>query len=149
MRLGVGAALVEHLLPGDVEVQAGVVTAVGVGAPGGDLVAAPGLVDLQVNGFAGVDLMTPTPTGTRGAGAALLATGVTAFQPTFVTAPEDVLVAALRAMPVAAGAPRVIGAHLEGPFLSPGASAPTTPQARREPDLGLLRRLLDARAVSQ
>jgi N-acetylglucosamine-6-phosphate deacetylase len=58
MRLGVSAALVDGVLvSGDVAVADGVIEAVGLpGASGGDI-AAPGFVDLQVNGFAGVDLM--------------------------------------------------------------------------------------------
>ena len=52
-------------------------------------------------------------------GEALLETGTTAFQPTFVTAPEDALLDALRAMPLDGIGPRVLGAHVEGPFLSP------------------------------
>ena len=65
MRLGVEAALVDgQLLPGDVEVDGGVVRAVGLGGAGRGI-AAPGFIDLQVNGFAGVDLMAPTATATR------------------------------------------------------------------------------------
>ena len=66
MRLGVSAALVDgRLLPGDVEVADGVVAGVGLPANGGSArgIAAPGFVDLQVNGFAGVDLMTARTTG--------------------------------------------------------------------------------------
>ena len=56
MRVGVGAALVGgRLLPGDVGIEDGVITAVGVGTGIGELIAVPGFVDLQVNGFAGVD----------------------------------------------------------------------------------------------
>ena len=72
----------------------------------------------------------------------MLATGTTAFQPTFITAPEPEILAALRAMPADGVGPRVLGAHLEGPFLSPSGSASTTPDSRRDPDLALLRRLL-------
>ena len=78
------------------------------------------------------------------AGEAMLATGVTAFQPTFITAPEDDLVAALRAMPTEGIGPRVLGAHLEGPFLSPQRLGVHDAEGCREPDLALLRRLLDA-----
>ena len=53
MRLGVEAALVEgRLVPGDVSVDDGLVTAVGLDGPGCGI-AAPGFVDLQVNGFGG------------------------------------------------------------------------------------------------
>jgi N-acetylglucosamine-6-phosphate deacetylase len=46
MRLGVSAALVDgKLLPGDLEVADGLVTAVGVGEPSGEKIAAPGFVD--------------------------------------------------------------------------------------------------------
>ena len=62
--------------------------------------AAPGFVDLQVNGFAGVDFMHTDRDGYARAGEAMLATGTTAYQPTFITAPEADLVAALREMPL-------------------------------------------------
>jgi N-acetylglucosamine-6-phosphate deacetylase len=148
VRLGVGAAVVDGtLVPGDVAVDDGVVIGIGVGTGGGQAIAAPGLVDLQVNGCAGVDLMTADPAGYARAGEALLAGGVTAFQPTFVTAPEADLVAALRAMPATAGPVRIMGAHLEGPFLSAARLGAHDPAGRRDPDLALARRLLDAGAV--
>ena len=82
-------------------------------------------------------------------GEALLATGTTAFQPTFVTAPEAALLDALRAMPVEGIGARVLGAHLEGPFLSPRRAGVHDPRHLSAPDLALLRRLLDAAPVSQ
>src|SRR5829696_8552586 len=122
MRLGVAAALVGgSLVPGDVDVAGGEIAAVGVRAGTGTAVAAPGFVDLQVNGFAGVDLMRADAGGYAAAGAAMAATGVTAYRPTLITAAEAELVAALRAVPAGTpGGPRVLGAHLEGPFLHPG-----------------------------
>ncbi|MCW3048454.1 MAG: nagA, partial [Solirubrobacterales bacterium] len=112
MRLGVAAALVDgRLVPGDVEIAAGIVTGVGLSPPaarGG--IAAPGFVDLQVNGFAGVDLMHADRAGYARAGEAMLETGTTAYQPTFITAPEDDLVAALREMPRGDSHPSIIGA---------------------------------------
>jgi N-acetylglucosamine-6-phosphate deacetylase len=152
MRLGVEAALVDgRLLAGDVEVADGVVTAVGLTAGGGrGRVAVPGFVDLQVNGFAGVDLMRADRDGYARAGEALLETGTTAYQPTFVTAPEEELVEALRGLPSGQDGPRVIGAHLEGPFLSPQRLGVHAAAWRRDPDRGLLLRLLDVtEAVSQ
>jgi N-acetylglucosamine-6-phosphate deacetylase len=149
MRLGVAAALVDgKLLPGDVAVDDGAVTAVGLGG-GGRGIAAPGFVDLQVNGFAGVDLQTADSEAYSRAGEALLGTGVTAFQPTFITATEAELAGALGAMPVEGCGPRVIGAHLEGPFLSPQRLGAHDAEGASAPDLALLRRLLDAGPVSE
>ncbi|HET6551010.1 MAG TPA: N-acetylglucosamine-6-phosphate deacetylase [Solirubrobacter sp.] len=149
MRLGVEAALVGgRLMPGDVSVADGRVEAVGLGS-GGSGIAAPGFVDLQVNGFAGVDLMATDREGYAHVGEALLATGTTAFQPTFVTAPEAALLDALRAMPAGGIGPRVLGAHVEGPFLSPRRAGVHDARYLSAPDLALLRRLLDAAPVSQ
>jgi N-acetylglucosamine-6-phosphate deacetylase len=91
------------------------------GSLGGVLV--PGLVDLQVNGYYGVDLGDCDPVGWARVVRQLPETGTTAFLPTFITAPVAELAGSLRsAQKVVAGAPagaRILGVHLEGPFLSP------------------------------
>jgi len=78
---------------------------------------------------------------------ALLETGVTAYLPTFVTAPEEQVLAALREVPVTSDGPRVLGAHLEGPFLSELRLGIHRAGDRRDPDVELLERLLDAGPV--
>ena len=149
MRLGVGAALVDGtLVSGDVEIADGRIAAVGLNSANGKGVASPGFVDLQVNGFAGVDFFSADTAGYRRAGEALLACGVTAYQPTFITSPEEELTAALREVPPNGGAPRILGAHLEGPFIAPERLGTHPAEARRDPDPDLLRRLLDAGPVS-
>jgi N-acetylglucosamine-6-phosphate deacetylase len=149
MRLGVQAALVDgQMRSGDVSVVDGVVEAVGLSG-GGSGIAVPGFIDLQVNGFAGVDLMATDHEGYAHVGEALLATGTTAFLPTFVTAPEEALLDALRSMPAGGIGARVLGAHVEGPFLSPRRAGVHDPRHLSPPDLGLLRRLLDAAPVRQ
>ena len=116
MRLGVEAAVVEGaLVPGDVAISNGTIADVALGKRSGRGIAVPGFVDLQVNGFGGVDFATADADGYRRAGEALLETGVTTFQPTFITAPEADLIAALNAVPSAPAGPRILGAHLEGP----------------------------------
>jgi len=150
MRLGVESALVRgELVPGDVEVEEGVV--VGIGLAGGTRgrVAVPGFVDLQVNGFGGVDFLSASTADYIVAGEALLETGVTAFQPTFITAAESTIVDALRALPPDGARPRVVGAHLEGPFLSAHRLGVHPRPHRRDPDLQLLERLLDAGRVTE
>ena len=147
MKLGVEAALVRgELVPGDVDVENGVVTAVGRSNGARGSIAVPGFVDLQVNGYAGVDFLAASRADYERAGEALLESGVTAYQPTFITAPEETLVAALRELPET---PQVIGAHVEGPFLSPDRLGTHPATYRRDPDRELLERLLDAGRVTQ
>jgi N-acetylglucosamine-6-phosphate deacetylase len=149
VRLGVGAALVAgKLVPGDVEIAGGQVGGVGLSSVNGNGIAAPGFVDLQVNGFAGVDFFSADADGYRRAGDALLECGVTAYQPTFITSPEDELTEALREVPRNGSAPYIIGAHLEGPFIAPERLGTHPAESRRDPDCGLLERLLAAGPVS-
>lgn len=109
---------------------------------GADLpVVAPGLVDLHVHGFGGSDPVTDLP----GMARTLARGGTTAFQPTlFPAAPEPLgalcesLSARAAALPAATGA-RVVGFHLEGPFVNPQSAgalpvtdlAPPTPAGLR------------------
>jgi N-acetylglucosamine-6-phosphate deacetylase len=150
MRLGVSAALVRGaLVPGDVEIEAGSVLAVGRLPAGSAGIAVPGFVDLQVNGYGGVDFLSAEADGYRRAGEALLLAGVTAYQPTFITSSEAALADALRRLPLDGPGPRVLGAHLEGPFLSPERPGTHPLEHLRTPDLALLDRLLEAGRVTQ
>ncbi|HEX6350915.1 MAG TPA: N-acetylglucosamine-6-phosphate deacetylase [Candidatus Dormibacteraeota bacterium] len=98
----------------------------------GDVVA-PGFVDLQVNGFAGYDA-TEGRAAIERISAALTTTGVTAFMPTLISRP----LAEGRAFVEAAAHARapgahVLGAHLEGPFLSPRHAGAHDPAEMLEP----------------
>ncbi len=120
------------LTPGYVAIADGVITDVGAGPPprAADLELStgallPGLVDLQVNGYFGVDLQAAGADGWAQVVTRLPETGTTAFLPTFITAPIDELTAALRgavglapALALTRGA-RVLGVHVEGPFIAP------------------------------
>ena len=143
MRLGVKYALVDgDLVQGDVEVVDGRVAGIGLNGRPGRGIAAPGFVDLQVNGFGGVDFFSADAGAYARAGEALLRTGVTAFQPTLITATEEELVAALGEVPAGGAAPHVLGAHLEGPFLAPERLGAHPAGSRRDPDVALLEGLL-------
>ena len=118
------------LTPGYVAIADGVITDVGAGPPprAADLelstgAVLPGLVDLQVNGYFGVDLQAAGADGWAQVVTRLPETGTTAFLPTFVTAPIDELSAALRGAvrlaPALTGGARVLGVHVEGPFIAP------------------------------
>ena len=148
MRLGVEAAVVEgQLVPGDVEIVEDTIADLGLPSANGRGIAAPGFIDLQVNGFGGIDFLEADAAGYRRAGEALLETGVTAYLPTLITAPEEQVSAALGEVPKAADGPRIFGAHLEGPFLASTRLGTHRASARRDPDLGLLERLLAAGPV--
>jgi N-acetylglucosamine-6-phosphate deacetylase len=90
-----------------------------------ELWLAPGLVDLQVNGFAGHDVNAPDVDHSAVADLvrSVHRVGVTTVVPTIVTAPEERILAALSAIAQARAAdPAVAHAipyvHVEGPFLS-------------------------------
>lgn len=151
MRIEAAAALVNgHFVPGCVDVEDGLVRAVGMAEPVGSDLIVPGFVDLQVNGFAGVDFSSTDGDGYKHAEEAMLATGVTAYQPTLITAPPEELLASLDEVPNSdPRRPRIIGVHLEGPFLSPKRVGAHSPDAIREPDLELLGKLLAGGRVTQ
>jgi N-acetylglucosamine-6-phosphate deacetylase len=104
-----------------VVVEAGLIAAVELGAGAGDggTLIVPGFVDLQVNGFGGYDA-GDGPDAIRAISELLPRTGVTGFLPTLISSPlaEGRRFVEAAAEAQAPGA-RVLGAHLEGPFLNP------------------------------
>jgi N-acetylglucosamine-6-phosphate deacetylase len=80
----------------------------------------PGLVDLQVNGFAGVDFGDPalTPERVLEAVAAIEKTGVTRFLPTLITSSLETFSACARTL-ARTTHPAIAGIHMEGPYISP------------------------------
>jgi N-acetylglucosamine-6-phosphate deacetylase len=146
-RLGVCAALVDGMLvPGDVAIAGDVVEAIGLPPAPGGRIAAPGLVDIQVNGFAGVDLMAAEVDDLHALARALPRHGVTAWLPTLITAAVTDTDRALdrlgEAFPPGVdagdGEARSLGIHLEGPYLSPRRLGTHPLQHRRDPDLAEL-----------
>jgi len=91
---------------------------------------APGLIDLQVNGFAGVDYNDPaTPSDAIARSIQkMFTTGVTRFLATIITGSEERMLGAIKNMVASkqafaeAGKPEgeaLAGLHIEGPHLSP------------------------------
>lgn len=110
----------------------------------------PGLIDLQVNGFAGIDFNSGsvTPAEIDHALEAMLATGVTICLPTIITAHQAELDQRFRALDAAISASRLgplmcPGYHLEGPFLNPssGYAGCHPPEAMTPADPDLVERL--------
>lgn len=139
------------LSPGYVLIEDGRITAVGEGEPPRtpdeylpDGVLVPGFVDLQVNGYYGVELDAVDEAEWRMVAERLPETGTTTFVPTFITAPVPQLIETLTAAahlvavlsgdgphdphdphnpqgPQATPAThaRIPGIHVEGPFINP------------------------------
>lgn len=110
----------------------------------------PGFVDLQVNGFLGVDFSSPDLTAESFALACreLLKRGTAAFLPTLITCPIS---GYRRNLPILAEVMqreefrgRLLGLHLEGPFISrhAGAVGAHDPRYVIPPDLKLLQDLI-------
>ncbi|MBL8599874.1 MAG: amidohydrolase family protein [Devosia sp.] len=92
----------------------------------GDLWLSPGLVDLQVNGYAGLDLNAEglDPVTVVALGERLARAGITTFAPTLITASEAAMIAALRAIAAARRQSPLLREmvpfiHVEGPSISP------------------------------
>ena len=169
---------------GWVAVAAGRVAKVGVGTPPtaptrhlDEGVLAPGLVDAQINGAFGTDLVDADDAAWDRIRAELPRTGVTAFVPTFITAPLPVLTAALHRARGRAGVPdrgaavggaarasgrvpgqarsgrgpgvappgaRVVGIHIEGPFIAAGRRGAHNPVHLTDPSPDAVGAILDA-----
>jgi N-acetylglucosamine-6-phosphate deacetylase len=113
---------------------------------------APGWIDLQVNGFAGVDYNSPSSTHEEIADSirAMFACGVTRFFPTVITGSPENMSAALRNLASAKESVPHGGAmeafHVEGPYISPEEGPRGAHPARwvRPPDFEEFRRLQEA-----
>ena len=142
--------------PACVAVSDGVILGVAAGETYGDVppdvvlpsgVLVPGLVDMQINGCFGVDFVAADPAGWAEVSARLPETGVTSFVPTFITAPVPDLVAGLRrtaALPADLGGARVLGVHVEGPFLSAARHGAHDPALLRDPTPEAVDALIEA-----
>jgi N-acetylglucosamine-6-phosphate deacetylase len=143
------------LTPGYVIVTGGRVTAAAQGRPprAPDIalptgMLLPGLVDLQVNGYFGEEFLTAGADGWARVTTGLPQTGTTALLPTLVTAPPGVLAAALRTasalIPARPAGARVLGVHVEGPFISAARKGAHNAAWIAEPTPAAVAELLEA-----
>ncbi len=144
----------------DIRLQNGIISETGRGItrePGentidleGDYLL-PGFVDVHIHAFRGFDTMRGEA-DIRNMSRELAKTGTGAFCPTTMSAPENETAGVLAAVrnvidrPEGKGA-RVLGAHMEAPFLSPGKAGAQMKQYFRDPDWDALVRMTGDPAV--
>ncbi len=131
-----------------IEVKDGVISEIHLGAEkptyrsfidASDKMVAPGFIDIHVHGGAGYDVADGTYDAISTISAHLARHGVTSFLPTIVTSPWQIIVRAMSAIKEAMdrGVPgaRVLGAHVEGPFLNLEYKGAQPPENIRPPSV--------------
>jgi N-acetylglucosamine-6-phosphate deacetylase len=111
--------------PIEVTVSDGIIHSIQSGGRDEDIWLSSGFVDLQVNGYLGYDLNLnePDPEVVTSLTKKMIASGVTTYLPTIITASESKIVAALRAITTARRHSEILAGcipfmHIEGPNIS-------------------------------
>lgn len=137
---------------GEVLVSGGSIAEVGasVNSAGAEVIDAggrylsPGFIDIHVHGGGGFSAMSDLPEDIVGMCDAHAEYGTTSILPTTMSAPLDMIRAAVRAIKAASALPsksNILGVHLEGPCLSQAQSGAQSPDDLLDPskaDLGPL-----------
>jgi N-acetylglucosamine-6-phosphate deacetylase len=102
----------------------------------------PGFIDIHFHGCLGADFCDATDEAFQTIGCGKIAEGVTSMLATTLTVGEENIFAALRAAARYASHPgdgsRLLGAHLEGPFINPEGAGAQNPAHLRCPDIALV-----------
>ncbi len=106
------------------------------------LTLVPGFIEPHIHGCGGFDVMDATPESLQAISRMLVRYGTTAFLPTTVSAPVDVLTTAVEKlsslMGTALGGAQPLGLHLEGPFISVKKRGTHQLENIKNPDAALL-----------
>ena len=108
---------------------------------------APGLIDSHIHGFSGFGTEDLSADAIAAMSERLGLYGVTAFCPTIYPMDEGDMLAAIAACVSAMGrepGARIMGVHLEGPFISPARLGVQRPEFVRPVDIDLMERLYAA-----
>jgi len=143
--------------PGDILVEDGVITRVGpdVPHPAGlpvidmsGLRAVPGFIDAHTHGAVGVDVNAADEAGLKKIAAFFASQGVTAFNASVLTDTEEQTMRSIDTVKRVAAqrgyGAQLLGAHLEGPFLSPAFKGAMPEWLLKSGDTALLKRYIEA-----
>lgn len=105
----------------------------------------PGLIDLHIHGYGGVDVCDGDPDALRRMDAMMLENGVTGWLATTMTVGQDTLRRAFDACRevIAEGGHALLGVHAEGPFINPRKTGAQDPQYARPVDTALVQEYED------
>lgn len=110
-------------------------------------IIAPGFIDTHIHGIAGYGTDDQSPEAILKMSEALPKYGVTSFIPTLYSAPRDKMIKDIKSITAAMGrekGAKILGMHLEGPFISPERLGVQTPDSISPVDLDLMEELWEA-----
>jgi N-acetylglucosamine-6-phosphate deacetylase len=119
----------------------------------GDCYIAPGFIDTHIHGFGGYGTDDAFVSLDRGADSVIEMSriladyGVTSFNPTLYPSDRETLLKAVKAVTYAMGreqGAKIMGLHLEGPFISPQRLGVQRPETVSPVDLSFMERLWEA-----
>lgn len=117
-----------------------------------DALISPGLIDTHIHGARSYDVMDGTDEAMIQLTHYLVSQGTTSFLPTTMSGTHAKILRALSAVTQAIHAPiplpaRILGVHMEGPFLNPARCGAQDPDVLREPDLTEMAEYLQAASI--
>ena len=108
---------------------------------------APGFIDTHIHGIEGHGTDDQSADSILKMSESLTKYGVTSFIPTLYSAPRDKMLKDIKSITAAMGkekGAKILGLHLEGPFISPDRLGVQTPDSLSPVDLKLMQELWDA-----
>ncbi|WP_217558725.1 N-acetylglucosamine-6-phosphate deacetylase [Paenibacillus sp. GbtcB18] len=106
----------------------------------------PGMIDVHIHGANGFDMMDGSETSIQEVSRACAATGCTSFLATSVSSTIEDLIAMIRSVKRVAGhevGAKIVGLHLEGPYLNPKRKGMQNERFLRHPDLTEMKEIFD------
>jgi len=101
----------------------------------------PGFIDIHIHGSGGADVMDATPEALETISDTLLQTGTTAYLATTMTMSQTTITKALKNVKMTSNrleGAKILGIHMEGPFLNPEKHGAQDQRYIKEPDFSLI-----------